>query len=307
MRSSRTCASADLAGILQSLQGLERDSTRSPFAKMQPPAVLWRKHHKGRNVTRRAAWAALSTVGVLFVCNLSERFPAFDVAPALASFVTPTERSPVINYHSKNQAISKFRPLTGEVQFAPVNRVGEIGNVAFWRNNGLTQEPMIANDNFRWIAVIHLVPARDADPFDYGSQLSSIRYAVNETGVVLDDGFRRISDYAPNEDVGALGDLKCLGGGLGGLGTNSRRLVSTNQEKDLDAGNGSEQRSKNGENKRIEGNWIVPRPIPDYRKRLPEGFGWLILIGFGIGGGIGVAFVLLVIWVVNSPDKTTAN
>jgi hypothetical protein len=25
---------------------LERDSTRSPFAKMQARAVLWRKHHK---------------------------------------------------------------------------------------------------------------------------------------------------------------------------------------------------------------------------------------------------------------------
>ena len=40
---------------------------------------------------------------------------------------------------------------------------------------------------------------------------------------------------------------------------------------------------------------------------LPDGFGWLMIFGAFIGAGVGVAYVLLVIWLINRSDKTSAD
>ena len=68
-----------------------------------------------------------------------------------------------------------------------------------------------------------------------------------------------------------------------------------------------QQGGENSENKRVEGDGIVPSSIPNYRQPLPEGFGWLVLIGMGIGAGIGAVYMLCLIWLANRPDKTTTN
>jgi hypothetical protein len=271
-------------------------------------------------VWARAAWAALTSIGVLFVGYLGEAVKAPDVTPSLASFMFAGEWPSVGDHHPENQAIPKDRIGSGPhaVKLLPRNFEADIFDILLGRYHWQLYQPVIADDYERRISTLPLIAASDADSLHNSGQFSPVRYTVDERGVILNDPRGRSApgrgvgdawasaDQSPNENVGPFGNLKSLGGSLGSLGASARRLVSTDQKKDLDAGDGSEERGKNGENKRIEGNWIVPRPVPDYRKRLPEGFGWLILIAIGIGGGIGLAYVLLIVWMVNRPDKTAA-
>jgi hypothetical protein len=56
-----------LAGILQSLQGLERDSTRSPFAKMQARVGFWRKRHRKSRAVESAGGLGRINSSLLFL------------------------------------------------------------------------------------------------------------------------------------------------------------------------------------------------------------------------------------------------
>jgi hypothetical protein len=100
-----------------------------------------------------------------------------------------------------------------------------------------------------------------------------------------------------NAELGPVRGIELLLGGprrfFGGASGKSRCFVGANQEKDLSSRNYSQQGSEDAEDKGIERNRVFPSPIPDYRKPLPEGFGWLILGGFGIGAFCGLGLILL--------------
>jgi len=72
---------------------------------------------------------------------------------------------------------------------------------------------------------------------------------------------------------------------LSRFGSNPSRAIRSNQEGNLYRANASEQAGKYAQDR------IIPRPIPDYRKPLPKGFGYLTLFGFFCG-------VLLCCWIL---------
>lgn len=55
----------------------------------------------------------------------------------------------------------------------------------------------------------------------------------------------------------------------------------------------SQEIIESNENERIEGDRIVPRSVPNSRQPLPEGFGYLILLGASIGASIAVLYLLI--------------
>jgi hypothetical protein len=88
----------------------------------------------------------------------------------------------------------------------------------------------------------------------------------------------------------------------GSFRRNPRGFVGTEKEITLTGGNGNQEEREDSQYESVESNRVFPRPIPDYRQPLPEGFGWLMLIAGGIGGGIGGVYVLLLVWLTNRDE-----
>jgi hypothetical protein len=109
------------------------------------------------------------------------------------------------------------------------------------------------------------------------------------------------------ENVAALDSGESVGGLLGGFGGNASEFVCPDQEDNLRGRNDSYQSREDAQDERIEGDGVFPRPGPYRRKPLPQGFGWLMLIGAAVGTSFGSAYVLLVFWLVNRPGKAPAK
>jgi hypothetical protein len=84
-------ARAGFAGILQSLQRLERVSTPSAFAKMRAWAVLWRKRHPGPKVTPGQAYSLHSKVAAPRALSRTKGFPMAERSNITIKFIRTVE------------------------------------------------------------------------------------------------------------------------------------------------------------------------------------------------------------------------
>jgi hypothetical protein len=94
---------------------------------------------------------------------------------------------------------------------------------------------------------------------------------------------------------------------FGRIGGNARSFIRAKEKADLDGGNNGQQRGKDAQYESIEGDRVFPRSPPYRGDPLPEGFGWLVLVGAGFGAGAGIVYVLILAWLFNRPNKAAAN
>jgi hypothetical protein len=82
------------------------------------------------------------------------------------------------------------------------------------------------------------------------------------------------------------------------LSTDARSFVSSQEHDALEYGNDGQHKSETSEHEGIESDRIIPSLNPNFRKRLPDGFGWLVLIAGFIGttGGISAIFIIFYTW-----------
>lgn len=94
---------------------------------------------------------------------------------------------------------------------------------------------------------------------------------------------------------------------IGGFSSDPCGLVGAKQKADLSQRNCGKQCSEDAQNKSIKGDRVVPRSLPDYRKPLPEGFGYLMLIAAGIGAVLGFLYVSILWWCLGRNDRPKAR
>lgn len=110
-----------------------------------------------------------------------------------------------------------------------------------------------------------------------------------------------------NPESGLRIQISGLGSLLGGLCRNACGFIGSKHKIALAKGNNDKACCEDTQYESVESDRIFPGPFPNNRQPLPEGFGWLMLIGTVGGGSVGLAYVLLWIWLANRPDKTSAD
>jgi hypothetical protein len=73
----------------------------------------------------------------------------------------------------------------------------------------------------------------------------------------------------------------------------SSRSIGAEQKANLGCRNDKQQSGEDSKDKCVKRDRVFPRPIPNYRQPLPEGFGYFMIFAGGIGVTIGLLYVLI--------------
>jgi hypothetical protein len=222
------------------------------------------------------------------------------------------------------------KKISLSVEFASINALihhfgkfaGEVFGLVIFPNNDTRQaiERMIGD--LKWRGRSHSEPYL-AENLDYlgGSSPKILEIVFDEVvpirktanleitrGVLFD-----LDSVVSNERI-EIGNFDrqerqfgSFGAAIGSTCCDPGRPIGTEQKITLAQGNSDQQESKNAQDKRVESDGVFPRPVPYYRQSLPKGFGWLMMIAAGIGGGIGGCYVGLLIWLAKHSDNASAK